>query len=227
MYTPTFTYINMTPWDIGNELFGTNLYTALPDSINFACRAVLGDMNRDDEMDVIVGYGGGIAVYTGFADSGEENLELIWNYEDLEAFDGGYAPPVLMDCNGDSFLDIIAGVSIYDQDDPGYRLVILDGSPYNNHNRYDSTDRILWTWGPVDEDLVAYTQSPVLTESNSNTLELRMVFWDPQYDNDALYKALDTLYGSHDEAYQPNHWLKAFYNLSNWSNVEEAGAPYN
>jgi len=104
--------------------------------------------------------------------------------------------------------------------------MILDGSPYNNHNRQDSTDRILWMWEPTDTNLWGWTQSPVLTESSGDTLELRMVFRDKSPGDDALYQALDTLYGSHDESYQCEPWLKAYYSLSNWNNVEEDGAPY-
>ena len=53
-----------------------------------------------------------------------------------------------------------------------------------------------------------------------------MVFRDKPAGDDVLYQALDTLYGSHDELYQCDPWLKAYYSLSNWNNVEEDGAPY-
>ena len=176
------------------------------------------------------GYDGGVAVYTGYVPSDPLNMSLqeIWDYEDIGGFTGWYAPPVLIDCNGDSYLDVITGFSFDGGNPPDHRLLVLDGSPYNNNYRIDDTERIIFTWDPGPLTWEVCGQSPFLSETGDGTLEIGALFTD-EGAGDVLYQLVDTLFGFHHpdyESYQREPWLKAFYSLSNWNNPEEDGPEY-
>jgi hypothetical protein len=102
-------------------------------------------------------------------------------------------------------------------------MLIIDGSPYNNHKRSDQDDRIMWVYPEFSPDPVYYANAlcPVLSEKvdgDLETLDIGALFT-------TKFHAIDTVFKYHDEDYQRTPWLKAYYSLNNWGNTQEY-APY-
>jgi hypothetical protein len=144
-------------------------------------------------------------IRTGYRTSAADSLQLIW--DNIDGFGSFYAP-VLIDCNGDHYLDVICKADT--------NLTIFDGSPFNNHNRLDIDDRELWVDGVLSAGY-PMAVSPVISKLVSGDLqylEIGMPYSDKFY-------FINTKFKYHDESYQPDPWLKAYYSLNNWNNTQE------
>jgi len=229
IYAPTVDKVWMYRWFNNTFTWGTAIW--LPNyHCNWGAQIALGDMNRDGYEDIVVPHLYGISAYTGFTSPLDYSGRMIWSYSTMESeILLHFNTPVLIDCNGDSFLDVISGAWVDSGTDPGYRLQILDGSPFNNHERPEPDLRGMWSWGGdlADGGLMVVGQSPVLTETTGGNLRIGMtlktnVFPDPHAEGDAIYRSIDTEFPFHwddveaDDLYR-EPWLKSCFSLYNWN----------
>jgi len=216
IYTPTYDKLFIHTWDGGDFTLVEDIdYPG--DTYNYRSQLTLGDINGDGMEDVVVALQGAVCAYTGYRSAQGDCLQLIWSFIPESFYE--FPTPVLIDCNGDHYLDVITAAQVTDGAIT-YDIVALDGSPYNNHNRIDTDDRFIW--GYALATFVPYPVCPVLSEKVSgayNYLEIGIPF------SDGYYRAINTKFKYHDEDYQPDPWLKAYFSLNNWNNTQES-PPY-
>ena len=173
----------------------------------------LGDMNHDFVPDVVVAFDELMIALDG------KDGDTIWSYS-IPDKDYYFHSPSLIDFNNDNYLDVVTG--IFPLSENMSELVVIDGSPYNNHNRLNPSDRILWSWDPGGSLKVMY-QQPCLTKTSDGRIKVGMTFMEVGFGvyGAYSYSSISTNYnfGFNWEDYQRKPWLTAFYNHRAENNI--------
>lgn len=224
-------YVSAFKYTLQNQLLETDFNNIPLPHMNWGAQIAIGDMNRDNWPDIVVPYMNGISAYNGIFE-GVNAGSCIWSYAEYGVY-MHFNSPSLLDFNGDSYLDVVSGVYCFQDTEIGYRLAILDGSPYNNHLQRVQGLRIIWDWMPPDNQNPDYGyevmgQAPVLSKTPEGNLRIGMTFKKNDYytSGDAIYRGIDTKALFHDEGYQRKQWVKTRFNLANWNNFNEDIPPW-
>ena len=191
--------------------FVSTIWEKSDEPANMFGQIALGDINHDNVTDVVVPFGSKMVAYDGI------DGDVIWDFT-IPGESYSFNSPTLVDFNGDNYLDVITGIYSTSVELP--RLVVIDGSPFNNHNRLDAGNRILWELDP-GANYKVMKQQPCITKAHG-LIRVGMTFKENNYGTSGgfLYQAIMTRFNFSytGESYNPRPWLKGFYDLRAWNN---------